>query len=131
MMMLIREDGTKIQSFGSYRELCQYVTEIENEKLFEDHPQFEFGQPQWHFTVYTPDQIARLFIEREKQYDEMAMMEAFKRKLCLLQVCKGDYKKLTHIILTPDIDLEAARRKWLDLYIQERSLVLVFDEEGK
>jgi hypothetical protein len=127
-MLVLLKDGIQIGVFETYRELYLHIMHIENAKLLEDHPQYQFGEPQWSFSVNSPQQIAQQFHNREKQYDVSIMLEAFERKLNLLEICQGDYKKLTQVILTPDIDLESARQKWIDLYCEEHNFVVV-DEE--
>ena len=64
----------------------------------------------WSFTIYPAGQVAALLAVHKNPPD--AIKEAFEENLPLIEICTGDYKHLTHIVLTPNVDMDYLKKKW-------------------
>ena len=124
MLVLFKKDGTPIQSFANdkelyrplvhYRELCRHITYEENEKLFEDHPQF--GQTMWSFLYISPQQVTDLVPTMKKKCDEKIFLEAHLQGLGVVEACEGNLDHIRQILVTPDVNVEALRKEWCKKY---------------
>jgi hypothetical protein len=64
----------------------------------------------WSFIIHPVGQVAALLAVHKKPSE--VMKEAFEEHLPLIAICTGDYKHPTHIVLTPNVDMDYFKKKW-------------------
>jgi hypothetical protein len=132
MLILFKKDGTPIQSFtnyaelyrpfANYKELYRYITHEENERLFEDHPQF--SQTLWSFLYFSPQRVSAFLPAVKKKPDGKIFLEAYRLGLGVVEVCEGDLENVRQILVTADVDVEALRKEWCKKYCDAHGYLL-------
>jgi hypothetical protein len=140
-MIKLLDNGTEVGWFETWQELHEHITTVED-SLLPTHSKFandlwNFGicstnqiteQPKapWSFKIYSPKQVARRLQDKKKPlYNIPVMMEAVHTRLSLLEVCKGDSKDITSIILTADIDVDLLLQNWCKMYADANDFTVV------
>jgi hypothetical protein len=111
-----------MELFENDLELYKYIRDTENQKMFDDHP--EFKKCPWTFSLFSPERVGILIRNLKKVHKPEILEEAWQKQLGLIEICKGDYNNLTEIILTPDINEEALRKNWCKEYCEAHQLIL-------
>ena len=119
-------------TFNNYDKLFDFLAQMDSEikdgKLFESYLQFEGTN--WSFVTYPPDRVAALY-----QFAitiDPDLQEAYDEQLSLLELCTGDYNNPQYIAVTPNIDMDALKKKWCRDYCDFHGLSLCeTDGEGK
>ena len=108
MIAILPLNGMPAEQFENYNELFDCLSTIENLKLLAKHPNFR--QMNWSFTIYSPKRVAALHTNSKDS--SVALREAFKENLPLIEICTGDYKNPLYIVVTPNVDMEYLKKKW-------------------
>ena len=96
--------------FNTYNGLFGHIVESENLKLFGDHRQF--AQTEWSFVVFSPQNVSRLYQNREKNSMPQILKEAYENGLSLIEICTGDCEHPVQILCTPDVDIDNLKKTW-------------------
>lgn len=116
-----------VGTFETWNALFEFIHEIENEKLFEDH--CDFGNTCWSFSIHSPTKAAALYQARKKSLPShkipSAIEEAYTQHLSLAEICAGNFKTPEYITLTPNVDLAALKRTWALQYCAFRNFRVV------
>ena len=108
MIIIQPLDGARAERFEDFDELfgCGLATEA-----LESAAKTSNAKPMnWSFTIYPAGQVAALLADHKNPPD--AMREAVEECLPLIEICTGDYKHPTHIVLTPNVDMDYLKKKW-------------------
>lgn len=120
MIKLLTLSGTQIEQFENYNELFDYLTPINS--LASLAQQSCLWRMSWSFTVYTPKQVAVLYAYSKDH--PVAMQEAFKENLPLVEICTGDYERPLYIVVRSPLDLEDLKKAWTLDYCRSHHLVI-------
>ncbi len=123
MLKLSKNDGTPIATFEDYNELYIHIRDMENSKLFEDHP--EFGKTKWSFMVLSPERVVELSKSLEKRgYDPETLSRAMQERSGIIEMCQGDENNPHLVIASPGVDIEGFRNDFCDDYCHAHKLIL-------
>lgn len=124
MIQVYNSKNQKIWECKNYDDLLRHITRLENAKIFKDHP--DYGQKIWSFTIYRP-KMAEIVYRELKRYNEhyntYLMKEAIEKELPLIEMFnRGEDESFSQILVTPDVDVEAVKRKWCHEYCEGHKL---------
>ncbi|MGV8949312.1 MAG: hypothetical protein ACOH2E_08150 [Candidatus Paracaedibacter sp.] len=101
-------DGTPSEHFENF---CQLFDCIITTEALKSAERTSNSKPMnWSFIVYPAGQVDILLAAHKKPSE--ALREAFEEYLPLIEICTGDYKHPTHIVLTPNVDMHYLKKKW-------------------
>ena len=91
-----------------YNSLFDFICDFESSNGFGS----EAGT--WSFTVHSPDRVAALYHNWKKGDPaiESELQEAYDEQLSLMELCTGDHNNPQYIAITPNIDMDALKKKW-------------------
>ena len=92
--------------FENYGELFDCLTMIENLKTMGKRHNFT----NWSFTVFPAKPVAAL--HTHNKFPFAAVGEAFEEHLPLIEICTGDYKDPSYVVVTPNVDTQYFQQKW-------------------
>ncbi len=107
MLALFKKDGTSIQLFTNYNDLYLHITREENAKLFGNYP--HFAPSKWRFEYLSPQKITELLTMLKRKYDEELLLDAWHRRLAVVDRCEGDCERAWQTLITPNMDVESLR----------------------
>ena len=108
MIIILPLNGAPAEHFENYDELFDCITRSENVELGEKHS--DLANADWSFRIYPPKQVGVLYVNSKDPPE--AMQEAFEDHLPLIEICAGDSKRPTYIVLTPNVDVDYLKKKW-------------------
>jgi hypothetical protein len=110
MLTLYRKDGTPIGSFGNFGEVYLHIAHQEELKCRDDHS--ESWKRPWSFQVLSPERVGNLINTLNKTYDEGILLEAWNRRLGLIEICEGKYPNVYLRLLEPGVSVEILKEDW-------------------
>lgn len=119
MIWIFRADKASACSCEDDDDFFQYIQEVENLKLFEDHP--NFGETNWSFILFTPQQASSLYSNKKTSDTQ----ESNKKKFGFIQICQGDYQNPLEVLLTPELDIGALKKQWCLDYCKVHGYVVM------
>ena len=129
MLKLSKNDGTPIAEFETHQELYQYISDLENGKLEEVHP--ESGKTGWSFRVIPPEKVPEIAKYLRKGYDLEVLTRALREKEGIIEMCLGDENNYSLIPASPWVDVEGFRNEFCDDYCHAHKLILTESGEHR
>jgi len=122
VLQLSKKDGTPITEFESYRELHQYIRNLENRKLVKDP--LELGKTGWSFLIIPPDMVPELSRDLHKRDRLNNLPRALKEKQAIIEICPGNDNNSWLLPVSPDTDVEGFRQEFCEDYCDAHQLVI-------
>ena len=122
MLKLSKNDGTPIADFEGSQELYQYISDLENGKPGEGHP--ESGKTGWSFRVIPPKKVPEFGKNLTKRYNLENLIRALQEKKGIIEMCLGDENNSSLILASPETDVEGFRKDFCDDYCHAHKLIL-------
>ena len=128
MIHILDFDNGDIHSFENFRELAVYIKQyMERKKLFDDRP--GYGQSMWSFIYHSPERVARLYYNLQKQQNPDKIKEAFSKRQSLVEICRGDYQNIIQIPGESWELVEEMEAAWCKEYCDAHNLRLMETED--
>lgn len=108
MIIIQPLDGTPAEHFKNFNQLFDCI--LTTQALKTAGRTSNAKPMNWSFTIYQADQVASLLTVHKNPHQ--TMREAFEERLPLIEICTGDYKHPTYIVLTPNVDMDYVKKKW-------------------
>lgn len=113
MIDLFDSRTEKVMSFEDFDTLFAYIKAIENQKQLETRT--ENDRELWNFIIHSNQRLSSVYwraikatsiILTEKEQD------AYEQGYHLLEICKGDIRSASQVILTPEVDIDEVKKSW-------------------
>lgn len=123
MLRVFDSDNKNIRVFDDYDAFLSFITDLENQKLLENHP--SFGKGYWAFAEYSSEKLKHVCAWIKPGFLTAVQVKALEQKLGLIEICYGNSGGLEEIPVTSEVDVEEFRKKFCMDYCRQHEWRLI------
>jgi|GEM_PF-1127168 len=127
MLKIFDSHKKSVGVFDDDNAFLRFIRDQENQKLLNP----TVGMVYWSFSHYLPSQFKNLCAWVKPEFLTLPQLRALEKGLGLVEICRGDYRKIQEIPVTGDVDVEDLKKKFSRDYCGYRRWLLIETQEHK
>jgi len=127
MLKVFDSHKKSVGVFGNDNAFLKFIADHENHKLLNP----TVGMVYWGFSHYSPEQLKSLCAWVKPKFLTLPQLRALEKGLGLVEICRGDLRKIQEIPITGDLDVEDLKKKFSRDYCGYRRWLLIETQEHK
>ena len=107
MLKIFDSHKKSVGVFDDDNAFLRFIRDQENQKLLNP----TVGMVYWGFSHYLPSQFKNLCTWVKPEFLTLPQLRALEKGLGLVEICRGDFRKIQEIPVTGDVDVEDLKKK--------------------